>query len=89
MIMTDEQLTPFPCTACGKCCRRVNENPQGHFLDRGDGVCRHLIEDTNLCSIYEMRPIICRIGDYYKKQFADIVSWDEFVKINISICRKL
>ena len=28
-------------------------------LDRGDGVCRHLNDKSNLCRIYDDRPPIC------------------------------
>lgn len=82
-------LTPFPCDACGKCCRRVNLSEQTIYLDRGDGVCRYLNEDTNLCLIYESRPLICRVEDYYKTHLSHIYEWDEFVKLNLEICQKL
>lgn len=83
------ELTPFPCTACGKCCRRVNLSELTIYLDRGDGVCRHFNEQTNLCSIYEERPLVCRVEDFYKAHLSEIYSWDEFVKMNIEICNKL
>jgi Fe-S-cluster containining protein len=51
----------FPCTSCGACCRRVHLVPgwPKEYL-KEDGSCIHL--DNNLCSIYEFRPPICRIG---------------------------
>ncbi|MGQ0286760.1 YkgJ family cysteine cluster protein [Pasteurellaceae bacterium 22721_9_1] len=84
-----QKLTQFPCTACGKCCRRVNLSEQTIFLDRGDGVCQYFDENTNLCTIYETRPLVCRVEDYYKNFLSDVYTWEEFVKINISICEKL
>ena len=33
-------------------------------LDRWDGVCRYL--QNNLCSIYEHRPLVCRIDENYE-----------------------
>lgn len=79
----------FPCTACGKCCRRVNLSEQTAYLDRGDGVCQHFNEKTNLCNIYNERPLVCRVEEYYKKYLSDKYTWDEFVKINIEICKIL
>ncbi|QEY24613.1 YkgJ family cysteine cluster protein [Neisseria animalis] len=82
-------FTPFPCTACGKCCRLVGNNEQTAFLDRGDGVCRHFDEATNLCGIYADRPLVCRVEDYYRTYFSEQTTWEDFVRINVEICRKL
>ncbi|PJG83341.1 YkgJ family cysteine cluster protein [Caviibacterium pharyngocola] len=79
----------FPCTACGKCCQRVNNSEQTAFLDRGDGVCKHFDMETKLCSIYETRPLVCRVEDYYKAHLAHLYSWDDFVEMNIQICNRL
>lgn len=51
----------WECNKCGACCRIAGKIvPE---LDRGDGVCRWLTE-TNLCSIYEIRPQICRTKNF-------------------------
>jgi hypothetical protein len=88
-FMNTKPLTPFPCTACGKCCRLVGNSEQTAFLDRGDGVCRHFDEQTNLCTIYETRPLVCRVEDYYRRYLSNKIKWDNFVQINVEICRKL
>ena len=59
----------FPCTACGQCCKNVHKSEQTKFLDRGDGICHYFNESTLLCAIYEDRPLVCRIEDYYKAKF--------------------
>lgn len=82
-------MNPFPCTACGHCCRNVHLSEKTAFLDRGDGVCRHLNTDTHLCSIYEDRPLVCRVEDYYKTHLTEQYTWDEFVRLNLQICHKL
>ena len=82
-------MQPFPCTACGKCCRRVGESEQTAFLDRGDGICRHFDVLTHLCKIYENRPLVCRVEDYYKIHLRHMYEWDDFVKINLDLCEKL
>ncbi|WP_412674141.1 YkgJ family cysteine cluster protein [Aeromonas enteropelogenes] len=82
-------LTPFPCTACGQCCRRVSESPQTVFLDAGNGVCRYFNEQSHNCTIYADRPLVCRVEDYYRVKLAEVISWDEFVKVNVEICQRL
>lgn len=84
-----KELTTFPCTSCGKCCRRVNLSEQTAYLDRGDGICYYFNEQTNLCTIYNERPLVCRVEDYYKLHFANKISWEDFVKLNLEICHKL
>lgn len=87
--MMNTNLSPFPCTACGKCCRNVHLSEQTAYLSRGDGVCQYFDEQTNLCTIYESRPLVCRVEDYYKTYLSHIYTWDEFVKMNVEICNKL
>ncbi len=83
------QDTPFPCTACGKCCRLVNQSSQTSFLDRGDGICRFFDTGTNLCTIYDKRPLVCRVEDYYRIHLQNKIEWTEFVRLNLEICKKL
>lgn len=82
-------LKTFPCTACGKCCKNVDKSAETAFLDRGDGTCKHFDEKTNLCSIYESRPLVCRVDQYYKTYLSQVYTWEEFVKMNIEICNRL
>ena len=84
-----EEISAFPCNSCGKCCRRVNLSELTTHLDRGDGVCKNFIEESNLCNIYNDRPLICRVEDYYKTYLVEQIEWDDFVKINLEICEKL
>ena len=81
--------TPFPCSACGECCRHVNKSELTIFLDRGDGVCTHFNEAEKLCSIYETRPLVCRVDAYYKKNLSHLYVWEDFIKVNLKICEKL
>ncbi len=52
------------CTKCGACCKMVNLI--GDVLPyKEDGSCKFLIEGANqtqICSIFEFRPNICRYG---------------------------
>ncbi|MEE6076862.1 YkgJ family cysteine cluster protein [Avibacterium paragallinarum] len=76
-------------TNCGRGSRRVNLSEQTRFLDRGDGVCHHFNERTNLCSIYQNRPLVCRVKDYYLAHLSNQYSWEEFVRLNIEVCEIL
>lgn len=80
---------PFPCDACGACCRQVNKAQETQYLDRGDGTCIYYIDKENLCSIYETRPNICRIDLQYSLNYSEQYTWSEFVEINLMACQFL
>ena len=79
----------FPCTQCGLCCRNVHLAEQTKYLDRGDGTCRHYSETDKNCQIYESRPEICRVDLQYKNHYADRLSWNSFVELNLEVCKIL
>lgn len=74
----------FPCSQCGACCRRLRLSALYAGLDRGDGVCRYLHD--NLCSIYEERPLLCRIEEGYEAFYRDIMDHDTYWQITLSYC---
>lgn len=82
-------MQTFPCTQCGLCCQNVNLADETHFLDRGDGTCRHYNENSKLCTIYATRPEICQVERQYILRYADSYSWDEFVALNVQVCQVL
>lgn len=84
-----ESLSSFPCNQCGECCKRVNLIPQTASLDRGDGICMHFDELQKNCKIYTQRPDICRVDRQYEISYKNLMSWNEFVDINVSGCQKL
>ena len=53
----------FLCSKCGACCKVAGLLPG--LPDRGDGACAYL-DANDLCSIYEDRPLICRVSDFGK-----------------------
>lgn len=77
----------FPCDRCGQCCRNLQLSELYRDLDRGDGVCRYL--DGNLCSIYQTRPLLCRIDESYDRLFKDSMSREEFYRANLQVCSEL
>ena len=77
----------FRCSCCGECCRNLNNSLIYSKLDRGDGVCIYL--NVNLCSIYEKRPLICRIDECYDAYFKKICTREEYYELNYKACKKL
>lgn len=77
----------FHCEQCGECCRHVNLSPLYHPLDRGDGICRYL--EGNLCSIYETRPLLCRVEESYKAFFQEKLSEEDYIRLNQEACYKI
>lgn len=82
-------MNVFPCTQCGACCRHVDLSELTAFLNRGDGVCRHHDVDTHLCTIYDQRPNICRVDEYYQQHLKEQITWSDFVELNLIACKKL
>lgn len=77
----------FVCDRCGECCRHVNLSPLYHSLDRGDGVCKYLT--GNLCSIYDSRPLLCRVDESYEAFFKECMSIEDYERLNYETCYKM
>lgn len=77
----------FQCKMCGRCCRNLEKSDLYDFLNRGDGICKFL--RGNKCSIYDKRPIICRVDDSYEIFFKDKLSIDEYYQLNYEGCNAL
>ncbi|CAG7632908.1 hypothetical protein PAESOLCIP111_03427 [Paenibacillus solanacearum] len=82
--MTDQQ---FPCNSCGLCCKMVVLVPELSDLDRGDGSCKHLVNDR--CSIYETRPLICNVDGMYESVYWRQMSREQFYVLNLTACKQL
>jgi Fe-S-cluster containining protein len=77
----------FSCDKCGKCCKNLNKSPVYADLDIGNGTCRYL--NANLCSIYNKRPLLCRIDECYELFYKDKMTRNEFYKVNHDFCIKI
>lgn len=77
----------FKCDKCGKCCKNLNKSPVYKNLHNGNGVCKYL--KNNICSIYEDRPLLCRVDEAYNVFFENLYEYNEYLKINYEICKKL
>ena len=78
----------FQCEKCGCCCQRVGEVFFARSMALPDGTCKHFDKDTNLCRIYNERPIICRVDDFYDKYLSDKMSREAFYRENKEACRQ-
>lgn len=79
----------FQCDKCGLCCRSLSGVALFQDLDRGDGTCIHFDESTNLCKIYESRPLICRVDESYNQFFSSSMTQEQYEQLNYSACEKL
>lgn len=79
----------FQCDKCGKCCRNVYKVQQLKHLALSNGICKYLDQTTNLCKIYEQRPIHCNVDAYYKKYMKGKMSIEEFYVMNMECCKEL
>ena len=77
----------FKCNKCGKCCRNLKDIEEYKELDRGDGICKYLKE--NLCTIYDERPLLCRVDESYYIYFSSKYSLKEYYELNYKVCRRL
>ena len=78
----------FNCDKCGKCCKNLDKSNQYNDLDRGDGICKYFDLDTNLCCIYDTRPLKCRVVESYIL-YQDLISFDVYIKMNEDACKKI
>lgn len=77
----------FRCDCCGCCCRNLDKSELYSALDRGDGTCRYL--SGNMCSIYEARPLFCRVDECYEQFFKQEMSREKYYQLNEMECRRL
>ncbi|XFO69013.1 hypothetical protein SPSIL_052410 [Sporomusa silvacetica DSM 10669] len=77
----------FLCTKCGLCCQHVDMVDELAEYNRGDGRCKFLAD--NLCSIYEKRPLICRVKEMYEAKYRQEFDWSTFCQLNHIMCIKL
>jgi Fe-S-cluster containining protein len=81
-------LNDFLCDGCGLCCKRIGHIPELSEFADSEGACTKLDSDGR-CSIYNDRPLICNISEYYKTELSDKLTWHEFKSLNYEACEKL
>lgn len=78
----------FQCIKCGLCCRNIGEIEQLKSFHNGDGICRYLDQETNLCEIYDSRPLICNVEESYRQLFSHYPE-DVYLQMNYEGCKRL
>lgn len=82
-------MKTFSCNKCGACCQQLKLfGPLYADLDSGNGVCKYYQAKTHECSIYEKRPLICRVEEGYTLYFSH-VPHDEYIEKTMEACKKL
>lgn len=84
----------FDCSCCGACCRHLDIIPNFPYpsIIGKNGICIYLNQDTNLCTIYDTRPLICRVDEQYDLNINNVkntMSRSEYYKLQHEICKIL
>lgn len=77
----------FKCDMCASCCKNLDKSNIYAELDSGNGTCKYL--NNNKCTIYNNRPLLCRVDESYKVFFEKTVSIDEYYRLNRLCCVEL
>lgn len=76
----------FVCSCCGACCMQLPLfGTLYQDLDRGDGICKYFSVETKLCTIYNERPLKCRVEEGYDAFFSDI-PYAEYIEQTYAGC---
>lgn len=79
----------FMCHNCGQCCRHIALfGTMYSWLLNAEGQCRYFDAEANKCTIYELRPVICRVEEGYLIHFSHI-PYNEYVRRTKEVCSKL
>lgn len=82
-------MKDFPCTSCGLCCQNIGSIEELKAYDLGNGVCKFYDGALKQCSIYESRPLCCKVKESYEKIYFKEFSRFSFYQANAEICNKL
>lgn len=82
-------MDKFQCSKCGACCRNLDKSIHFAEYHSGDGVCMYLDDSTNLCTIYEQRPLLCNIDEAYDTYFKTYMTREEYNTQNHNVCESL
>ncbi len=103
MAGVEKNETKFSCHGCGACCMMVgdllksddNVNPEYLTLLKAfpykadkNGWCEKMDEDLK-CSVYEERPLLCRINDTWKALFSKDQKLEDYHAKTTMACKRL
>lgn len=76
----------FHCDQCGACCKQLRLfGPRYKWLDNGNGHCKYFDNKTNLCTVYALRPLICRVVEGYAHYFYNI-EFKKYIDLSKKSC---
>lgn len=91
----------FNCTGCGLCCTKIKEileskesSPVKEIIDQfpygytQDGSCEKYDKETRKCTVYEDRPLMCRVDEMYK-HWPEKMSKQEYYRRTEHVCKIL
>ena len=102
-LITDIVEGEFPCHSCGACCMMLwdilasDDNVNKDYLDlvhefpyKADeaGWCEKLDKDLR-CSVYEKRPLLCRIKEVWKLKFSKHTTKKDYFTSTVAACKVL
>lgn len=79
----------FKCNQCGLCCKNIHLIDELKDFHQGDGICKYLDIETNLCKIYEIRPDICNVEKSYENYYSQLYSREDYLQLNQEGCMVL
>jgi uncharacterized protein len=74
---------------CGKCCQNIGHVEELNDFHNGDGICFYYDRTNKMCTIYDMRPLICRVDEYYEAHLKDVLPLEYWYRLNEEACDKL
>lgn len=79
----------FICIQCGVCCKNIHLIEELKDFDMGNGVCRYLDTENNLCKIYKNRPEICNVEKSFDNYYKNFYTEEEYLALNYKGCQLL
>lgn len=76
----------FNCDGCGYCCENLHLNKLMQDMHAGDGICYFFNKKNRQCKIYEHRPLVCRVDDYFRLKMAKNMSKADYYQANTNYC---
>ena len=78
-------MAAFACTRCGLCCHHAGDVSDFPEPVDADGVCARYDRTARLCTIYEHRPLVCRVADLRPEGVTEV----DWFAANEAACRRL
>jgi Fe-S-cluster containining protein len=91
----------FNCSGCGLCCTKIGaiiqnkeSSPVKEIIDQfpynylEDGACEKYDKVSKKCTVYETRPLMCRVDEMHK-HWPEVMSVEEYYRRTEAVCKIL